>query len=64
MAFTFDASPSSATMNSYATVEFADDYFTGSFKGTGWADLDTAVKQGILVQATNFLETFVYAGLK
>lgn len=64
MAFTFDASPSSATMNSYTSVEFADDYFMGSFKGTGWADLDLAVKQGALVQATNFLETFVYSGLK
>jgi hypothetical protein len=45
-------------------VEFADDYFTASFKGTAWSDFDTAQKQGILVQATNYLETFIYGGLR
>lgn len=64
MAFTFDAVPTSGTMNSYTTVEFADDYFTGSFKGTAWSDFTTEQKQGILVQATNFLDTFIYGGLR
>lgn len=65
MAFTFDAGPLSATMNSYASVEFADDYFSGSFRaGPTWAELDDTQKQAALVQASNFLDTFIYGGLK
>lgn len=64
MAFVFDADPVSATMSSYVTVSFADDYFSAKFTGAGWADLSTELKQAALVSATNILDTYVYGGLR
>jgi hypothetical protein len=64
MTFALDADPTSATMNSYASLEFATDYFACSFKGTAWPTLAPELQAGALVQATNLLETFTYGGLK
>lgn len=41
--------------NSYASVEFADDYF--SARGVSeWADLETEVKEQSLIKATDFID--------
>jgi hypothetical protein len=61
----FDANPASATMNSYTSVEFADDYFALHFKGNeAWIAFTTSQKQSLLVSATTILDTFSYGGLK
>lgn len=69
MAFVFDAGPQSATMNSYTTVDFADDYFTGRYGSDLWtalgdADQDLITKQSLLVYASNIIDTFTFAGYK
>lgn len=70
MAFTFDADPQSATMNSYVSVEDADDYFASRFDlnvvdgGKGWSDFDESTKQALLVSASRILDTLQYGGLK
>ena len=62
MAFTLDADPISATMNSYATVSEADDYFSAKFGAELWADLELTSKEALLFGATNVLETFQFDG--
>lgn len=67
MAFTFDADPISATMNSYVSVEDADDFFASKFipaDAEQWTELDEPVKQALLCSATRTLDAFVYGGLK
>lgn len=67
MAFTFDPNPDSATMNSYASVLDADDFFASKFvpaDAEQWADLDETTKQALLCSATRVLNTFVYGGLR
>lgn len=67
MAFTFDADPISATMNSYVSVSDADDFFASKYipaDSDQWLELDDAVKQALLCSATRVLETFVYGGLR
>jgi hypothetical protein len=64
MAFTFDSTPTSGTMNSYTSVSFADDYFVARFGAESWASFDEPKKFSLLVQATNLLDTFVYGGLR
>lgn len=67
MAFTFDADPVSATMNSYVSVEDADDFFASKFipaDSEQWLDLDAVVKHQLLCTATRTLDAFVYGGLK
>ena len=62
MAFTFNADPTSASMNSYVTVAEADDYFSAKFGASAWADFDQATKEALLFGATNTLETFQFDG--
>ena len=62
MAFTFNADPQSASMNSYVTVAEADDYFSAKFGAEGWADLEQVTKEALLYEATNILETFQFDG--
>lgn len=67
MAFTFDADPVSATMNSYVSVEDADDFFASKYipaDADQWLELDLAVKEALLCSATRVLNTFVYGGLR
>jgi hypothetical protein len=67
MAFTFDADPVSATMNSYVSVSDADDFFTAKYipaDSDQWSELDTSVKEALLCSATRVLNTFVYGGLR
>ncbi len=64
MAFTFDASPLSLTLNSYSSVQFADDYFIAKFGAESWASFANSKKYALLVSATNILDTFVYGGLR
>ena len=67
MAFTFDADPVSANMNSYVSVSDADDFFAAKYipaDDDQWSDLDEAIKQALLCSATRVLETFEYGGLK
>jgi hypothetical protein len=67
MAFTFDAVPTSATMNSYVSVSDADDFFASKYipsDAEPWSELETAVKQALLCSATRVLNTFIYGGLK
>lgn len=70
MAFTFDADPVSATMNSYVSVSYADDYFAARFDlnvvdgGKGWSDFDESTKQALLVSASRDLDNLQYGGLK
>lgn len=64
MAFTFDADPTSATMNSYVSESDADDFFAGKFGAGDWSELDSANKQALLTTATRLFETFEFGGLK
>ena len=50
--------------NSYASVEFADDYF--SARGVSeWADLETEVKEQSLIKATDYIDSiFQWYGKK
>lgn len=71
MAFVLDADPQSATMNCYATVAEADDYFSARYGAFGpdaegatvaWQDLDEAIKTSLLVTASNVIDTFDFDG--
>ena len=62
MAFTFDATISGASANSYTLVTDADDYFGGSVNGSLWSALSTAVKEQYLVMATVRLESEMFGG--
>lgn len=71
MAFALNADPSSATMNCYATVAEADEYFEARYGAFGpdadgalvsWADLDETIKTSLLVTATNTLDGFDFDG--
>lgn len=65
MAFVLNADPTSATMNSYVSLDEADDYFAGNFSAmTVWSELSDAQKNAALRQATLKLDNMVYAGLK
>ena len=64
MAFTFDSTPTSGTMNSYTSVSFADDYFVARFGAESWSSFDEPKKFALLVQATNILDTYMYGGLR
>ncbi len=64
MAFTFDSTPTSGTMNSYTSVSFADDYFVARFGAESWSSFDEPKKFALLVQATNVLDTYMYGGLR
>jgi len=72
MAFELDADPTSATMNSYATIAEADDYFAGRFDplddeddgNTKWAGFSDSKKAALLVTASRELDTFNYGGLQ
>lgn len=64
MAFTFDADPASAGMNSYVTVLDADDYFASRYGSEVWTELDDAGKETILAHATRQLNLLEYGSLK
>lgn len=68
MAFVFDATTGGAAANSFATVEFADDYLGGSLYATDWpatsAGADLLTKQKALVTATRELNSRVWQGYK
>lgn len=71
MAFTLDADPSSATMNCFATLEEADDYFEARFDpldesddgNSAWPEFSEIKKTALLVTASRELDTFTYGGL-
>lgn len=56
MAFTFDATVGGSSANSYATVEYADDYHEGNLNREVWTAATTAQKQAALAMATRTLE--------
>ena len=62
MAFTFDATISGTSANSYAPVTNADDYFGGSLNNSLWSVLSTTEKEQILVMATVRLESEIFGG--
>lgn len=70
MAFVLDADPTSVTMNCYATLAEADDYFAARFDsldsgdiGTEvWSGFDEAKKTALLVTASRELDNFTYGG--
>lgn len=62
MAFVFNATPGSATANSYVSVAEADDYFAGTLGLSNWTVLTVQRKQAALVQATNRLDCERYGG--
>lgn len=64
MAFTFDATQSSATANSYVALEQADDYFNGRFGADGWFEYTEAQKQQLLVTATRDIDITTFGGMK
>lgn len=61
---TIDASPSSATMNAYCQVAFADAYFAFRYGGEDWAGFTDSKKESLIVRATNQLDTWSYGGLR
>ena len=67
MAFTFNADPTSPSMNSYTSVAVADDYFASRFArddDVKWGDLQESQKQALLVTASRLFDTFKWGGLK
>lgn len=48
---------------SYASIEFADNYFSGQYKSK-WSTLDNATKQTLLDNATFNIDTLAYKGKK
>ena len=64
MAFTFNATASSSSANSYGTVEEADDYFSSFLYNDDWSSLSTEQKQKLLVMATRRLDVERYYGLR
>lgn len=64
----FNATPGDAGANSFATVEFADDYFALQLHASAWpassAGADLAEKQKALVSATRWLDSQPFVGFK
>lgn len=64
MAFTFDATISGTSSNSYISVEAADDYFESRLETDEWDCLTTAEKQAILAHATRRIDSEYFKGQK
>jgi len=65
MAFTFNSTASDTAANSYVSVSDANDLFAGNYSSFDkWDALSDSEKQRLLVQATSYLNAWVYAGWK
>jgi hypothetical protein len=70
MAFIFDATDGGPLANSYASVQFADDYFAAELYAAEWLALSNSVsgdlvkKQAALVKATRRLEKESWKGFR
>lgn len=64
MAFVFDPTEGGATANSYASVEYADDFLGGELYASAWDDADSGEKQRSLVKATRRLERMFWKGFR
>ncbi|MBK7822929.1 MAG: hypothetical protein IPJ61_18265 [Tessaracoccus sp.] len=53
-----------ASANSYATVAQADDYLEARARDSAWASLDDDVKEGYLIQATDYMVQRYHASWK
>lgn len=61
MAFVFDSTPTSATLNSFCTVAVADDYQSTKLN-TAWAAATTGNKEKLLAWATRQFSTLDWQG--